>query len=384
MRDAPTRRRHDNTRSSTSGDAGATTYELEFLPGLEDSVRAEVGERLAGRATIVALPRPSRMQIRYRGQPGPLSGLRSVVAVHLLLAFDVPRPKALLGHEHLTRLLAAIRDTVLGATPTGFASLRLSAAGSDSAVMQRFQAELGRALGLSSGDDQADLLVSLRRPADRSPGWEVLVRTTPRPLSARAWRVCNMPGALNATAAHAMARMLSGGAGRTVVNLACGSGTLLVEYLGYRRSGRAVGIDVSRDALDCARANLAAAGMGSDVLLLRGDATALPLAPRSVDALLVDLPYGMLVGSAESNERLYPALLREAARVATPRALLVAITASKHAFERALDGCPEEWQTREARVVTLPYKSGYMSPVIYLLARPAAAQAAGAHRRSRR
>ena len=32
-------------------------------------------------------------------------------------------------------------------------------------------------------------------------GWEVLVRLTPRPLTARPWRVCNWPGALNAVVA---------------------------------------------------------------------------------------------------------------------------------------------------------------------------------------
>ena len=40
-------------------------------------------------------------------------------------------------------------------------------------------------------------------PARGGDGWETLVRTTPRPLATRYWRVCNYEAALNATVAHA-------------------------------------------------------------------------------------------------------------------------------------------------------------------------------------
>lgn len=346
----------------------ATTYELECLPGLEPTVREELGERLGARVAVVGQGRPGRLQVRLRGPARLLTPLRSVVAAHLLLAFPVPRPKALLGHEHFTRLVAAVRDTVLTPSPGAFATMRLSAAGSDSAVMQRFREELSRELQLEPGGEQADLLVSLRRPPDEAAGWQVLVRTTPRPLSARAWRVCNLPGALNATAAYAMARMVATKRPGTLLNLACGSGTLLVEPLAYRPAA-AVGIDVSGEALACAAANLSAAGSRDEVLLLQGDLRALPLPTVSMDAILVDLPYGMLVGSAVENERLYPAMLREAARVATGAARLCAVTAGKAAFERALGECHGEWRLQRSVGLTVPFKSGYIHPTVYLLAR---------------
>jgi tRNA (guanine6-N2)-methyltransferase len=363
------RRRPPTTRGGGEAVGPTTAYELECLPGLEPTVREELHERLASRVTVVAQPQAGRLQIGLRGPARLLSSLRSVLAAHLLLAFPVPRPKALLGHEHFTRLVAAIEGEIVAPARDGFASMRLSAAGSDSSVMQRFQAELSQALHLEGGGEQADLLVSMRRPAGGASGWEVLVRTTPRPLAARAWRVCNMPGALNATAAYAMARMVATGRPQTLVNLACGSGTLLVEYLGYHPALAAVGIDVSDEALRCARANLSAAGKAGEALLARGDVAALPLPARSVDAFLVDLPYGMLVGSAEANERLYPVVLREAARVAAMGARLAAITTNRTAFERALTECRGEWRQQEGVTLTVPFKSGYIHPTIYRLTR---------------
>src|SRR5438046_2091478 len=77
----------------------------------------------------------------------------------------------------------------------------------------------------------------------RGEGWEALVRLTPRPLAARAWRVCNLPGALDATAAHAMARWSTRAPDERLVNLACGSGTLLVERLALGPAAVALGVD---------------------------------------------------------------------------------------------------------------------------------------------
>ncbi|MGQ9554908.1 MAG: methyltransferase domain-containing protein [Anaerolineae bacterium] len=344
-------------------------YELELIPGLEGIVQDELSERFGSGVVIVAQPQPGRIQIKFRGSPGALTGLRSVVAVHLRQRFAIPRPRALLGHEHMTHLVSMIRNLVLQQRSADFATLKLSAAGSQSPVFTRFQEQLASSLGLSRADRQGDLLVTVRRPLDRSPGWEVLVRTTPRPLSARAWRVRDMPGALNATVAHAMVRLTGRQPGKVVLNLACGSGTLLVEYLEQAPSRLAIGVDSSAAALKAARENLTASGHASEVVLINSDAANLPLASRAVDVLLADLPYGMLVGSTAENVRLYPALLLEAARVAVPSAGLVAITASKRLFELAIVQLEGKWLCQGSLPIKVPFKGGYLSPTIYLLRR---------------
>ena len=87
------------------------------------------------------------------------------------------------------------------------------------------------------------------------------MRLSPRPLTARAWRVCNLPGALNAVVAHAMVALSAPNPADRYLNLACGSGTLLVERLALGPARLAVGCDNAAGPLDCARANLRAAGL---------------------------------------------------------------------------------------------------------------------------
>jgi tRNA (guanine6-N2)-methyltransferase len=206
--------------------------------------------------------------------------LRSVVAAYLIVTYDVPRPRALLGHQHLTRLLTTLELVRSLTKPEHYRTLRLSAAGSDSSVMTRLKETLAAHTGLALADDEGDLLIRLRR-AESNGGWEVLVRLSPRPLATRAWRVCNRPGALNATLASVMMRLTRPSASDRVLNLACGSGTLLIERLFLAPARLAIGCDPDQRALQCARRNLEAAGFAPVVRLEPWDATSLPLETRS-------------------------------------------------------------------------------------------------------
>ncbi len=178
-------------------------YEVEVIPGLEELAERELRARLRG-VEVVGRPREGRIAIRFRGAIRRLNDLRSVVAVYTVRRFAVPRPRALLGHENFQSVVALARS-VIDAWPRGaFRSFRLSAAGADSPTFTRLKALLADSLHLASTEGPGDLLLIVRRPPDGSPGWEVLARMSPRPLAARHWRVCDLPGALNASVAHVM------------------------------------------------------------------------------------------------------------------------------------------------------------------------------------
>ncbi|PZS02444.1 MAG: hypothetical protein DLM69_04080, partial [Candidatus Chloroheliales bacterium] len=205
--------------------------------------------------------------------------------------------------------------------PAGtFATLRLSAAGEESAVMSRLRDELAARFDLRPASDEGDLLLRLRpaaplptsprprrgegdniappnpllqgksaphpssqateqgkqrfastnsnlKPQTSALGWEVLTRISPRPLVTRAWRVSNMPGALNATVAYAMVKLTKPRPDDVFLNLACGSGSLLIERLATVRARLAIGCDIDRAALNHAAANLAAFSYGGNALL---------------------------------------------------------------------------------------------------------------------
>jgi tRNA (guanine6-N2)-methyltransferase len=304
------------------------------------------------------------IRFTYAGPWSALLRLRTVVAVHAILASGLPRPTVLLDDGTFRRITATIGH-IRSQHPAGaFRTFRLSAAGADSSVFQRFRTRLGEATGLRETSDAGDLLLRFRRGGDGR--FELLVRISPRPLSARAWRVCNLPGALNAAVASVMAALSQPAADDVYLNLAAGSGTLLVERALLGPAGRLIGCDVDAEALDCAARNVAAAGLAS-VELADWDAIRMPLADGSVDALTVDLPFGQLVGSHATNAELYPALLAEAARVARRGARLVAITQQVRLLERSFDAT--RWSTETILRPTIPTNAGPIKPGIYVLHR---------------
>jgi tRNA (guanine6-N2)-methyltransferase len=339
------------------------------LPGLEDMARQEVGEHVRGARLEAAAVAAGRLRLSSSGPLAELNGLRSVVAAHRVLRFQAAGPRALLGHQALSSIVQATAES-MAAYPSGtFRTLRLSAAGGGSAVMQRLRAELASALGIEAVDAPAHLQFVVRRGAVDGV-WEVLVRTSPRPLGARAWRVCDWPGALNGTAAFAMARLSEPRLTDRFVNICCGSGTLLIERLLTAPAAEAWGFDVDADALACARANLAAGQLSPRVQLRQADARALPFADGSVSVVTADLPFAMRSGSGAENRALYPALLREAARVLEPGGRMVLLSTQQRLLAGVLRAQAELWQPwLDPLVIQLPYQRGVIRPGIQVLRR---------------
>lgn len=326
-------------------------YEVEFAEGLLDIVRAEVKERIAHQGKIGKSHRPDALSFTYSGHWSDLLGLRSVIAVYEVLNFDIPRPKALLGHQHFHRLLDSIAQIMTLTSQADYQSLYISAAGSQSSVMMRFKELLSQELKLRMGEDEGDLLLRIRRTPKAKTGWDVLIRLTLRPLATRNWRVYNLPGALNASVAHAMISLTKPTPQDIFLNIACGSGTIMIERAEYMASQQLIGCDLDTTVLGCAKQNIAASGQ-QNIELICGDGTCLPLADASVDALCADLPFGQLMGSHEDNSVLYPAILKEAARVAKSGANFAIITHELRLMEHILQG-NSNWLIKHKQMVTL-------------------------------
>ena len=355
-------------------DESAGLYEVEFVHGLERFVSAELGRVLGGRRFALSPGgAEGRLSLSYGGRAERLMNLGCAVAVHAVERFDAPRPRALLGHQNLNRLADSAKR-VMGLHPAGaFRTMRISAAGSGSATIRRLRGELSSALGLEdAGDSAAHLVLALRRSADGG-GWDALIRLTPTALSARRWRVRNRSDALNATVARAMAS-LSGrrGSGR-FVNLCCGSGTLMIERANAGRFERVVGVDSDANALDCARENIAAAGLGGDADAVLGDARNAPLKSASFDAATADLPFGMATGvdgdGGDYLPALYAGILREAARLVVGGGTFAIITTRRRLFADALSANAQEWRQSAEFPLRLSHSRGYITPSVYLLRR---------------
>ncbi|MCS6842071.1 MAG: methyltransferase domain-containing protein [Roseiflexus sp.] len=340
--------------------------ECDVLEGLESYALEEFRERVGRFCSSITL-QPGRIRAQYSGELQLLLRLRSVLAAYLVITYAVPRPRALLGHQHFTHLLTTLETVRSLSRPELYRTLRLSAAGENSSVLTRLKEALAHHTGLVVAPDEGDLLIRLRRTPSRD-GWEVLVRLSPRPLATREWRVCNWPGSLNATLASVMMRLTQPAATDRVLNLACGSGTLLIERLFLAPARQAIGCDLDPKALQCAQRNLKAAGFAQSVRLEQWDATSLPLETGSIDVLCADLPFGQLIGSHRMNETLYPRLISEAARVAAPGARMCLLTHEVRLMERVLEQYADFWTL----LTIVRVRTGGMTPRVYLAQRTTA------------
>ena len=340
---------------------------MEALKGLEAVAEAELREvpsvrggglLASGGVKFQFAPDPLVKRTDGQGSWDRLSRLRGAVAVYRVETWDVPRPKALLGHQVLGKVLDYLRSVVrMG----GHSSFRLSAAGKDSETFTRLTEEIEAQLELPHHPEEGELLIRVR-PSETEEGWEILARITPRPLSARAWRTCNMSGGLNATIAYAMHKLSGVRERDRVFNPMCGSGTLLIERSLLGPLDALVGVDISAEAVACSRSNVASAKRQIEVAQIDALNTGLP--DRSFDLIITDLPWGDAVGTHGGNAELYPLFLQEMDRLSARTGRLCILTHEIKLFERVLAE-QTRWHAKELFQV---YSGGHY-PKCYLLSK---------------
>ena len=331
-----------------------TEFEAEVAEGLEDIASKDIKQCIGIRETYSA---KGCVQFSHTGQLSDLTKLNTVNSLYLLLKYDIPRPKALLGHQHFQRLLNAIKF-IRYQSNDDFSSLYFSAAGSDTSVMKRIKSEISQHTNMKLVDE-GDLLVRIRRTKS---GWDVLLRITNRPLSTRSWRVCDYQGALNAPTARAMAILSDIKSSDNYLNIACGSGTLLIETMAQYRLSHTTGIDIDTEALQCARTNIGKTSFVNNIILKQMDARELKFKDKSIDVIQADLPFGQLIGSHEENLELYPALFKEMARVTRSDARIILLTHEIRLVEQVVSNY-SEFQVDH----TLQITQRGLHPKIYVL-----------------
>jgi tRNA (guanine6-N2)-methyltransferase len=358
---SPTRH---HSRQQQQGLKTGHAVELVFLPGLGDVVVTEAGG-LSVRGWRPVPGRDDAVVGEVRGSLGRLRTLRTVVSGFLVLSFPVPRPKSLLSGEFFPVIVEAAREVVRLNRADPPRAVRLAAAGRDSAVMRTLAGQLAQACGIRADEDDGDLLVRVR-PTPGRDGWDVLIRLTTRPLSTRPWRVRGHPAAVNASVAAAMVRLSGPRPADKVANLMCGSGTILIERLLAGPVGSAVGVDVEPEAVEAARANLAAAGQTSNATLVTGDIRDDAwLAAGPYDALFADPPWGDKSGDHVVGEQVHAELLDRAYAAAARQARLVVVTHEIRIMERCLQRAERLWRLRSQ---TRVFHKGH-HPRIYVLDR---------------
>jgi tRNA (guanine6-N2)-methyltransferase len=339
-------------------------FEAEILEGLKPFAMNELQSKF-GKDIDIQKSDETAILFYYRGDFARLLDLRTVVALYDMGHFAIPRPKALLGHETLEDLVYFLHLTLDRYPKDTFKTFRFSAAGKESSTFERLRQVIAQETGLTYHESEGDLFVRFRPSQIEETGWDVMVRITPRPLATRAWRVCDMKGALNGTIAASMIALTEPQRGEVFLNLMSGSGTLLIERADRHYAKAIIGIDHDENMLKCATQNIEAAKLSQPIAIQKMDATHTEFEDKSFDSLVVDLPWGQSIGAHEHNQKLYPEVLHEAARIAKPKAHFVVLTHEITLFEALLPDYERFWKLRR----TVKVFQGGLHPRIYVLER---------------
>lgn len=308
---------------------------LEVLDGCGSSALAEAKELGAARRVG-----PTELALRTDDLDAVRS-LRRVVAASTALTVPARRPRELLETSVQQRLGELLEEIRRQRPRQRFTGLRLEAAGADTPDMRRLAEALAELADLPV-DPEGDLVVRVRKGA-APVTWQVLLRTTPRPLATRAWRTVNYPGAVNATIAATVLDLLDVGAEDRLLDMTCGSGTFLVEQLHRAAPERAVGVDLDPAALSAARAHQRAARRKGRIEWREGDVRTLELEP-GFTRLVTNPPWGTLLGEHETNQELLADLLERAAQLAAPVARLGVLTHEITRMQQVLETAPAGWR----------------------------------------
>jgi len=320
---------------------------LTVLPGVGPALERELARAGFGVDAIDADDEEVGLEVAATPESlATLAGLRTAVAAHVVLTSPAPRPTGLTATEVL-RAFGAMLELFARQRPrVRFRALRLEAAGSHTPQMQRVAQELADVAGLEVDGDDGDLLVRVRR-ARPGQGWELLVRTTPRPLATRMWRTERYPGALNATIAAAVVDELGVGDGtQRFADLMCGSGTIVIERLARGGVGEVLAVDVSAEAVATTAVHQRAARARGRVLARVADVADLPADAAlagGYDVVVANPPWGELLGEHETNAALYERLLDAVDHLGTPDVRAGVLTHDIRRFEAVLAADPR-WE----------------------------------------
>lgn len=311
------------------------------VPGIEDLAADELRRHGATiRETLAGFDK--RDSVLLFSMPEPPRALRcGLIDDVFLLLLDVPVPPIATAPKKLAALLD--RDTLTAAMLHHHAA-RPGRRGRSMKVVSRMAGQhpyRREDLETAFGRALSALLphwVLTRDPAALEVWVHVIggraiagVRLSGDELAQRTYKRAHLPASLTPTAARALVVLSDPHRDEIVLDPMCGAGTILRERTLAMPAALVLGGDSDAGAIGAARENVRRhAGV------TRWDATRLPLADRSVDAVITNPPYGRQHEAERGLERLYARALREAARVLRPGGRCVVLTGEPALLLRSL------------------------------------------------
>ena len=335
----PTKKSPNKSRIKSTQQIEAT-YEAEILNGLKSVAYKELKIIFGDKIEILPTERDDQLTFTT-SKTHLLKYLKIPIALFTVLNFEVSSPTKLSSPDHWSRLTRAIKEVRTLGT---FRTFRISAAGSDSPFFKKLASQIEEYSGLRNDPNNGGMVLRFR-PSLINRGWDVLIRRSPKPLSARPWRKVNIPGAINGTLAAAMVVLSDPSPNDLVCSALCGTGTFLVERHLAERSRKLFGFDLSSEMISAAKTNIVHAKVPATLVkqdIYDGISQFGPF-----DVIFCDLPYGKLIGNKHDLPDLYRTFIEKAWEASNLNARMVLITQEVKLIDQILKEKKDRWSVQE-------------------------------------
>ncbi|MBU6431331.1 methyltransferase domain-containing protein [Patescibacteria group bacterium] len=253
--------------------------------------------------------------------------LRSIARAYLITQSDIYHPMYISNHKSI---LGNLIDIVV--KYDSFKTFKISCAGPDSSEVRGIAKYIQDTYRMKEGDE-ADLKIHIIKPEDI---WEIGIQITPRPLSVRDYKVANMSGAMDPTVAYAVNSFCNLDSAHSYLNVFSGSATLLIEAAQcYPNLEKLIGFDNNKKHLSLSIKNIKKAGLIKRVQVKEADIFDKPDL-GIFDAIVSDLPFGMLISKNEDLEKLYTTFIQYSENALNNSGRLVIYTSEYELIEPIL------------------------------------------------
>jgi tRNA (guanine6-N2)-methyltransferase len=326
-------------------------YLAQTQPGFEAIAAGEIEQSLEGariRGTRSVADKNGMVLFDYPADALDLFDLRTIEDVFVVIAtLDHPPPtrETLKLLESLAArastvepALALARQIQPGRGGKGKLRFRVVARQVGQTAYRRVDAQRAAERGIAQRGDHRWQIVeegAIEFWLTLLPNEAILaLRLSDERMRHREYKIEHLPASLRPSAAAALVWLTQPADDDVFLDPMCGAATTLIERAHMGRYKLLLGGDLREEALEVARGNIGP--RYKPIELRQWDARNLPLDAGSVSAAAVNLPFGKQLSTPEENRALYPAFLRESARVLHPGARLVALTGDRRTFEESL------------------------------------------------
>lgn len=330
------------------------TYFSTFVPGLQDSVQAEIETKIKG-AQINSLLN-GLVVFETQNQKEKIKNLCLTEDNFILIRKFAGLPQN--PFRLITRILK--KEKVPTATLPTLQNFKILVHVSGKfpftrrSLAQELEKILSEKLNLSSSPDSKNEFWFFLRGRLGLLGFKI----TDEKIKYRDYKIKNIPGSLKPQVAHALCLLSEPNKKDVFLDPMCGVGTILIERAHYFPFKRILGRDINQDIINLAVANIKKAK--AKIEIKPGNATRLSAIPaNSIDKLVTNPPWGRTHSPGLDYRAFYPKLLREFHRLLKPNGVLVLLTSEKALMEKLIKDNQNRWrQEQQLNIFVSGQKAG--------------------------